>query len=39
MLLDGQLDQLEVEVAGKVREMLPACPLISTNDHNTEETN
>lgn len=37
-LLDGELDQLEVEVAGKVREMLRSLVIDIDNDHNTEET-
>ncbi len=37
-LLDGELDQLEIEVAGKVREMLRSLVIDIDNDHNTEET-
>jgi len=32
-LLDGELDQLEVEVAGKVREMLRSLVIDIDNDH------
>ncbi|MDM7937715.1 MAG: GTP cyclohydrolase I [Cyanobium sp. CZS 48M] len=37
-LLEGELDQLEIEVAGKVREMLRSLVIDIDNDHNTEET-
>ncbi|MEX1317471.1 MAG: GTP cyclohydrolase I, partial [Synechococcaceae cyanobacterium] len=37
-LLDGELDQLEIEVAGKVRELLRSLVIDIDNDHNTEET-
>ena len=34
----GELDQLEIEVAGKVRELLRSLVIDIDNDHNTEET-
>ena len=37
-LLPGELDQLEIEVAGKVRELLRSLVIDIDNDHNTEET-
>ncbi len=37
-LKDGELDQLEVEVASKVRELLRSLVIDIDNDHNTEET-
>ena len=37
-LLDGELEQLEIEVAGKVRELLRSLVIDIDNDHNTEET-
>ncbi len=37
-LQDGELDQLEIEVAGKVRELLRSLVIDIDNDHNTEET-
>ena len=37
-LQDGELDQLEVEVAGRVRELLRSLVIDIDNDHNTEET-
>ena len=37
-LQEGELDQLEVEVAGKVRELLRSLVIDIDNDHNTEET-
>lgn len=37
-LKDGELDQLEIEVAGKVRELLRSLVIDIDNDHNTEET-
>ena len=37
-LLDGELDQLEIEVAGKVRDLLRSLVIDIDNDHNTEET-
>ena len=37
-LREGELDQLEIEVAGKVRELLRSLVIDIDNDHNTEET-
>ena len=37
-LLDGEMEQLEIEVAGKVRELLRSLVIDIENDHNTEET-
>lgn len=37
-LLPGELEQLEIEVAGKVRELLRSLVIDIDNDHNTEET-
>ena len=37
-LREGELDQLEIEVAGKVRELLRSLVIDIENDHNTEET-
>ena len=37
-LLPGELDQLEIEVAGKVRDLLRSLVIDIDNDHNTEET-
>ena len=37
-LLEGELDQLEFEVAGKVRDLLRSLVIDIDNDHNTEET-
>ena len=37
-LNEGELDQLEIEVAGKVRELLRSLVIDIDNDHNTEET-
>ncbi|MFM7436567.1 MAG: GTP cyclohydrolase I, partial [Vulcanococcus sp.] len=37
-LLEGEMDQLELEVAGKVRELLRSLVIDIENDHNTEET-
>ena len=37
-LQDGELDQLEIEVASKVRELLRSLVIDIDNDHNTEET-
>jgi GTP cyclohydrolase I len=34
----GELEHLEIEVAGKVREMLKSLVIDIDNDHNTEET-
>jgi GTP cyclohydrolase I len=34
----GEIDQLEIEVAGKVRELLRSLVIDIDNDHNTEET-
>jgi GTP cyclohydrolase I len=34
----GELENLEIEVAGKVREMLKSLVIDIDNDHNTEET-
>jgi GTP cyclohydrolase I len=38
VLREGELDQLEVEVADKVRELLRSMVIDIDNDHNTEET-
>ena len=38
VLRDGDLEQLEVEVAGKVRELLRSLVIDIDNDHNTQET-
>ena len=38
VLRDGDLEQLEVEVAGKIRELLRSLVIDIDNDHNTEET-
>jgi GTP cyclohydrolase I len=35
---DGELERLEIEVAGKVRELLKSLVIDIENDHNTEET-
>ena len=37
-LKDGELEQLEIEVAGKVRELLRSLVIDIDRDHNTEET-
>jgi GTP cyclohydrolase I len=37
-LLDGELEELELEVAGKVRSLLRSLVIDIDNDHNTEET-
>ena len=37
-LAEGELEQLEVEVAGKVRDLLRSLVIDIDNDHNTEET-
>ena len=37
-LREGELEQLEIEVAGKVRDMLRSLVIDIDNDHNTEET-
>ena len=37
-LREGELDQLEIEVAGKVRDLLRSLVIDIDNDHNTEET-
>ena len=37
-LKEGELEQLEIEVAGKVRELLRSLVIDIDNDHNTEET-
>ena len=37
-LREGELDQLEIEVAGKVRDLLRSLVIDIENDHNTEET-
>ena len=37
-LAEGELEQLEIEVAGKVRELLRSLVIDIDNDHNTEET-
>ena len=37
-LRDGELEQLEIEVAGKVRELLRSLVIDIDKDHNTEET-
>jgi GTP cyclohydrolase I len=37
-LRDGEMDQLEVEVADKVRDLLRSLVIDIDNDHNTEET-
>jgi len=38
VLREGELEQLELEVAGKVRELLRSLVIDIDNDHNTEET-
>jgi GTP cyclohydrolase I len=38
ILREGELDQLEIEVAGKVRELLRSLVIDIDNDHNTEGT-
>ena len=38
VLREGDLEQLEIEVAGKVRELLRSLVIDIDNDHNTEET-
>jgi len=35
-LAEGELEQLEIEVAGKVRELLRSLVIDIDNDHNTE---
>ena len=35
---EGELERLEIEVAGKVRELLKSLVIDIENDHNTEET-
>jgi GTP cyclohydrolase I len=37
-LLEGELEQLQVEVADKVRDLLQSLVIDIDNDHNTEET-
>ena len=37
-LAPGEMEQLEIEVAGKVRELLRSLVIDIDNDHNTEET-
>ena len=37
-LLPGELDQLQVEVADKVRDLLRSLVIDIENDHNTHET-
>ena len=38
VLREGELEQLELEVTGKVRELLRSLVIDIDNDHNTEET-
>ena len=37
-LREGELDQLEIEVAGKVRDLLRSLVIDIEDDHNAEET-
>ena len=37
-LAEGELEQLQIEVAGKVRDLLRSLVIDIDNDHNTEET-
>ena len=37
-ILEGELDELELEVAGKIRSLLRSLVIDIDNDHNTEET-
>ena len=37
-LAEGELEQLEIEVAGKVRELLRSLVIDIDNDHNTDDT-